>query len=76
MEEGEKRMDGREGGRDGRRKGWEGGRDGKEEGMGMRKGWGGNAETGDVDGRRVDGIQEDRIVVTGRCDCDEGKAGS
>ena len=31
MEEGEKRMDGMEGGRDGRRKGWERERDVKEE---------------------------------------------
>ena len=50
MEEGEKRMDGREGGRDGRRKGWKEeevigrrrgwgeGRDGAEEGIGRRKG--------------------------------------
>ena len=34
MEEGEKRMDGREGGRDGRRKGWEGGSY-RKEGMGV-----------------------------------------
>ena len=46
-------------------------RDGEEEGMWRKRRHGRR-----VDGRRVDGIQEDGIVVTGRCDCDEGKAGS
>ena len=47
----------------------EGGRDGKDKGMG-RKGWGRGK-----DGKE-EGIREDGIVVRGRSNCDDGKAGS
>ena len=67
-------MDGEEG--IGRRKNWE------EEGMGRRKGWGGGKDWEEEgigrkrrDGRRVHGIWEDEIVMTGRQDCDDGRTG-
>ena len=64
------------------RKGWGRGKDGKEEGMGRRKGWGGGSvgeEEGigrkRQDGRRVDRIREDRIMMAGWRDRDDGKPG-
>ena len=49
----------------GRRKGWGGGSVGEEEGIGRKR----------QDGRRVDRIREDRIMMAGRRDRDDGKPG-
>ena len=57
----------------GRRKGLERGKD-EEEGIGMRKGLGGGRD-GEETPRRVDGIREDGIVMTGRSDRDDRKTG-
>ncbi len=70
----------------GRRKRCGGGRDREEEGMGRKVLGGGNMgrrknweeegiERKRRDGRRVDGIWEDRTVMTGRSHRDDGKAG-
>ena len=63
-EEGMGRRKGLGGGKIGRRNGWGGGKD-WEEGIGRKR----------RDGRRVHGIWEDEIVMTGRQDCDDGRTG-
>ena len=57
------------GGRDGRRKRW------KEEGMGRIKVWKGR-DRGRGKDWKEEGIREDGIVMRGRSNCDDGKAGS